>query len=89
MAFHAFQISFGPSKFIPVSMAHLSLPEAGTSVSESQSCGEDSMRWLLNFTDPSEARLSRNLTVDFASRRDEAGNILPEIIENWRIIAGK
>ena len=67
-----FQISFGPSKFIPVSMTHLSLP-GGEIVSDS--CEDNLMKIFLNFTDPTEPRLKRNLTINFSSQEDASGEV--------------
>lgn len=65
-------ISFGPSKFIPVSMTHLSLP-GGEIVSDS--CEDNLVKIFLNFTDPTEPRLKRNLTINFSSQEDASGDV--------------
>lgn len=69
------KISFGPSKYIPVSMTHLTIP-GGEMASDPYSCEDNLMRMFLNFTDPAEPRLSRNLTIDFSSQENESGEVL-------------
>ena len=45
-------------------------------VSDPYSCEDNLMRIILNFTDPAEPRLSRNLTIDFSSQENESGEVL-------------
>ena len=56
-------------------MTHLTIPE-GEMVSDPYSCEDNLTRIFLNFTDPTEPRLSRNLTIDFSSQESESGDVL-------------
>ena len=56
-------------------MTHLTIP-GGEMVSDPYSCEDNLMRIFLNFTDPAEPRLSRNLTIDFSSQENESGEVL-------------
>ncbi len=55
-------------------MTHLSLP-GGEIVSDPFSCEDNLMKIFLNFTDPTEPRLKRNLTINFASQEDASGEV--------------
>ena len=44
-------------------------------VSDPFSCEDNLMRIFVNFTDPAEPRLSRNLTIDFSSQEDASGKV--------------
>ena len=44
-------------------------------VSDPFSCEDNLMRIFVNFTDPAEPRLSRNLTIYFSSQEDASGNV--------------
>ena len=56
-------------------MTHLTIPEREM-VSDPYSCEDNLTRIFLNFTDPAEPRLSRNLTIDFSSQESESGDVL-------------
>ena len=56
-------------------MTHLTIPEAEM-VSDPYSCEDNLTRIFLNFTDPADPRLSRNLTIDFSSQESESGVVL-------------
>ena len=55
-------------------MTHLSLP-GGEIVSDPLSCEDNLMKIFLNFTDPTEPRLKRNLTINFSSQEDASGEV--------------